>query len=101
VLIGTTPGSLVVLLLAALRIQRFHSLGDCLYSARAARLALMIGVISVDFKAFLPKVVNAALCIEFGRVSHFAVTDFSGCEGENSFKKNRQIDPQSQAVTFR
>ena len=57
----------LALLLAILRICAFHSLGVCLYSAKAARLASITGVITVDlalnqscdFEDFFPKVATA------------------------------------------
>ena len=68
-------------LLAARRICNFPSLGNRLYSARAVRLASMMGVISADlasnqscdFRVFLPKVANAVRCMVSRRVARFSV----------------------------
>ena len=59
------------LLLAALRICRFFSLEECLYSATTARLVSITGVISVDlasnqsciFEVFFQKIANAVRCM--------------------------------------
>ena len=58
------------LLVTALIIYRFLSLGDCVYSIRAVCLASMMGRISVDlasnqswvFGVFFPKVARAVRC---------------------------------------
>ena len=83
------------LLLAALRICRFLSLGDRLYSIRALRLASTTDLISVDlasnqswvFEVFSPKVARAVRCMVSRRNSHFSVAESFGCGAPNSLSK--------------
>ena len=83
------------LLLAILRICRFLSLEVRLYSARAAHLASMMGVITVDlalnqscdFDDLFPKVAKAVRYKVSRRTSHFSVAESPGCKDPNSFSK--------------
>ena len=69
-------------------------MGARLYSVRAARLASMTGVITVDlasnqscdFEDF-PNVAKAVGYIVSCRSSHFSVAEAKGCEVPNSFSK--------------
>ena len=65
-----------------------------MYSASAARLASITGVISVafasnqscDFVVFLPKVVSAVLCMVSHSISHFLVADEDSTKGLDKYK---------------
>ena len=76
------------LLLAALSICRFLSVGDRLYSPSVAHLASMMGVItdalasnqSCDFEVFFPKVARAVWWMVSRRDFHFSVAVSPDCD---------------------
>ena len=78
----------LTLFLAARRICKFFSLGERLYSVRAARFASIMGVISADlalnqsydFEVFFPNVAKAVRCMVSRKVVHFAVAESPDCE---------------------
>ena len=83
------------LLLAALRVCRFHSVGDCLYSASVACFASIMGVISDDlasyqscnFEVFFPKIARVMQWMVSHRVSHFSVAVSPDCDASYSSSK--------------
>ena len=83
------------LLLAALRVCRFCSVGDCLYSVSAACFASMTGVISDDlasyqscnFEVFFPKIARAMWWMVSCRVSLFSVAVSPDCDASYSSSK--------------
>ena len=83
------------LLLAALRVCRFCSVGDYLYSLSVACFASIMGVISddlasyqsCDFEVFFPKIARVMWWMVSHRVSHFSVAVSLDCDASYSSSK--------------